>query len=210
MAKDWIEWHSEYDDPDSALSERRRQVTTLIRKSLDGAARGPVRILSLCAGNARDLADALRDHPRRTDVTGGVVELDRQLADESRTNLEAAGGDIDVIVGDAGNVDTFGHLLPVDLLLLVGIFGNVPDGEVETITRAVPAMCHDGANVIWTRHRRLPDLTPSVRRWFDAAGCTALDFISPGTGKFSVGRERVKARTAASRLPNQLFRFQDR
>jgi hypothetical protein len=31
--------------------------------------------------------------------------------------------------------------------------------------QAVPTLCRADATVIWTRHRRPPDLTPQVRAW---------------------------------------------
>jgi hypothetical protein len=209
VAKDWVEWHSDYDDPESALSERRRQVTMLISKSLDCATSGHVRILSLCSGDARDLADALRRHERRRDVSCVLVELDPQLASSARSNLESTDVDFKVVVGDAGDVATFRDVLPIDLLLLVGIFGNVPDSDVETTIRAVPCICREGATAIWTRHRRPPDLTPSVRRWFDAVGCRSLDFVSPGEGQFAIGRERVLRSVPAEQRGTRLFRFHD-
>src|SRR5437588_705704 len=43
---------------------------------------------------------------------------------------------------------------------------------------ALPQLCARGATVIWTRHQRAPDLTPTVRAWFEAAGFVELAFES--------------------------------
>jgi hypothetical protein len=209
VAKSWIEWHKDYDDPSSALSERRRQVTRLVREWLNGVQVGPVRVLSLCGGDARDLADALTDHRRVDDVEGAVVELEPQLAISAASHFRQTGARIEVIIGDAGNIATFKHVLPVDLLMLVGIFGNVSAGDVETMIKAVPALCKQAATVIWTRHRRPPDLVPSVREWFDSAGCTPVDFISPGKGQFAVGCEKVGRATTSVSSSARLFTFLD-
>ena len=56
---DWHSWHEDYDRPDSALAHRLRAVQTLIRQALDEAATGPLRIVSLCAGQGRDLLEVL-------------------------------------------------------------------------------------------------------------------------------------------------------
>lgn len=208
VGKDWIKWHSDYDDPASALSERRRQVTELIRRSLDVMGPAGGRVLSLCCGDARDLTDALREHDRRDDVTGVVVELNPLLARAAQENLRSLDVGIEVITGDAGDLAGFQHVLPVDLLLLVGIFGNVSDSDVENTIKAVPALCLAQATVIWTRHRRPPDFTPSIRRWFDSAGCEALDFVSPGEGQFAVGRERVVRNALHREIGRRLFTFQ--
>src|SRR5690242_4741082 len=55
MAKDWVQWHRGYDDPLHPLARRLEIVVGLIRRQLDTAPAGPIRVLSLCAGDGRDL-----------------------------------------------------------------------------------------------------------------------------------------------------------
>jgi hypothetical protein len=45
-----------------------------------------------------------------------------------------------------------------------------------------------GATVIWTRHRRLPDLTPQIRAWFTESGFDEIAFEALET---SVGVNRL-------------------
>ncbi|WP_211370095.1 hypothetical protein [Nonomuraea turkmeniaca] len=60
---DWQEWHDEYDRPDSRLSQRPRVVQSRIRPALDAAAPGrPVKAISLCAGQGRDLRAPRSEH----------------------------------------------------------------------------------------------------------------------------------------------------
>ena len=47
---DWQLWHSPYDDPTSALSARLSVVQEQLSLALDRAPAGPLRLLSLCAG----------------------------------------------------------------------------------------------------------------------------------------------------------------
>ena len=70
-------------------------------------------------------------------------------------------------------------------------------------------MCRPGAAVIWTRHRREPDVTPAIRDWFDAVGCVSMEFVSPGTGSFAIGLERVVDPPVGGRLADRLFTFRD-
>ena len=65
--------------------------------------------------------------------------------------------------------------------MLCGIFGNVSDRDIERTIRAAPALCRPGATVIWTRHRRPPDLTAQVRAWFTESGFedVAFDALEP-------------------------------
>ena len=97
--------------------------------------------------------------------------------------------------------------MPVDLLLLCGIFGNVPDEDVERTALASAAIGRPGATVIWTRHRRPPDLTPTIRGWFTSAGCTSLGFWSGGPGGFGVGAEQLQGATRPLDRLHRLFAF---
>ena len=168
-----------------------------------------VRVLSLCAGDAGDLADGVRTSGARGRVTGAAVELDAALAARAGENLQAAGCRVDVVAADAGLVEHFVDRLPVDLLLLIGVLGNVSDADVARTIRAIPAICSPGAAIIWTRHRRHPDLTPWIRQRLDEAGCEAVAFVSPGEGQFAIGLERLARPPQGVELPERLFRFVD-
>lgn len=207
--KDWVAWHRDYEDPTSALSERRRQATRLIGECLDEREGGAVRVLSLCAGDALDLVEALRCRRGGAQVSGAVVELDGALAGRAAEHLSTVGAAVDVMVADAGATAHFADRLPVDLLLLVGVFGNLSDEDVARTIRAVPSMCAPGAFIVWTRHRREPDLTPRIRQWFDEVGCEPIAFVSPGAGQFAIGVERLVRQDPSATLPDRLFRFVD-
>ncbi len=100
--------------------------------------------------------------------------------------------------------------LPADVLLLCGIFGNVSDEDIRRTTLAAAAMCTPGGTVIWTRHRRPPDLTPQLRAWFAEAGFTEIAFDSPPTAtRTGVGAGRLRATAQAqAQLPDgPLFTF---
>jgi hypothetical protein len=183
--------------------------TTMIRGHVDTAPAGSIRCLSLCAGECRDLTDALAAHPRAQDLTGAIVELDPVLAVRATTRIAATHLRLQVVVGDAGATDEFGAWCPVDLLLLVGIFGNISDRDVERTIRNIPRLCTLNATVIWTRHRRDPDLTPSILRWLSDAGCETTAFESAGPGGHSVGSCRVRQPDPTVTLPRSLFSFSD-
>ena len=58
--RDWVEWHRDYDDPGSLLSRRVELVQGHLRGELERAPAGDVRLISLCAGQGRDVVSALR------------------------------------------------------------------------------------------------------------------------------------------------------
>ena len=62
--RDWVAWHDAYDDPGAPLAQRLVAVQAQIAAALDGAPPGPLRAVSICAGQGRDLIGVLREHPR--------------------------------------------------------------------------------------------------------------------------------------------------
>ncbi|HVF33645.1 MAG TPA: hypothetical protein VM933_11470 [Acidimicrobiales bacterium] len=209
---DWQRWHDEYDDPDSRLSARLVVVQEFLRRALDRRPPGPIRLLSLCAGEGRDVIGVLRDHPRRDDVRGVLVEADPGLAQRAGDAIAAADlhGQLSVVVGDAGTTDTFTFAVPTDVLLLCGIFGNVGDDDVDYTVRNASRLCDEDAIVIWTRHPRPPDLTVWIRQWFAESGFLEIGFEASEAQGFGVGCHRLIAEPEAFASGLRLFRFVDR
>jgi hypothetical protein len=94
------------------------------------------------------------------------------------------------------------------VLLLCGIFGNVTDHDIKRIVQAASALCRPGATVIWTRHRRPPDLTSQVRAWFADGGFEEIAFDALETdGLMSVGVNRLRSAPATALPGHRLFTF---
>ena len=157
---------------------------------LDGFAGSPVRVISMCAGEARDLLGAVEGQGRR-DLVGRLVELDPGLAAVARQGCEALGlGGVKVVVGDAGKSDVYAGATPADLVLVCGVFGNISDADIERTVCALPSLCAPGATTIWTRHRTPPDVTPAIRGWFVESGFEELAFDPVPDAPGSVGVAR--------------------
>lgn len=170
--RDWKPWFAAYDDPDSPLSQRLAAVRRGIRQALDEAPAGTVRVLSLCAGEGRDLIPVLAEHPRRSDVRARLIEFDPAIAQIARDSVAAAGldGTVEVVTGDAADPANFGDYAPANLLLLCGIFGNISDADIQnTVTLAKHLTAWQGT-AIWTRHRHEPNLVDTIHSWFASAG----------------------------------------
>ncbi|MER7456153.1 class I SAM-dependent methyltransferase [Micromonospora sp. NPDC126480] len=210
MTKDWYGWHADYDDPDSALSRRLGEVRRRVADALDQAPSGPLRAISLCAGQGRDLIPVLAAHRRGPDVTARLVELDPRNAEVARSAATAAGlPAVEVVVGDAARTDAYADLAPADLVLACGIFGNVPEADIRAAVGHCAALCATGGTVIWTRHRGAPDLVPAICDWFAGAGFEAVAVSTPAD-RVGVGVHRL--RTASRPLPAgvTMFEFTDR
>jgi hypothetical protein len=72
--RDYLKWHDAYDDPSSDFSWRLRQVQAYIRQALDHL-EGPVTVISLCAGDGRDVLQVLADRNDSARVHTTLIEL---------------------------------------------------------------------------------------------------------------------------------------
>ena len=229
MTRDWHSWHREYEDPASSLSRRLEEVRIRLAALLE-VGTGPVRLLSLCAGDGRDTIPVLVGSERHIETV--LVELDQELGEAAGAAARAAGVDVDVRTRDAGLVAAWSDILPVDVLMLCGVFGNVADADVERTVTAARSMLSSGGAVIWTRGHRVPDdphpirsgpgpsdpipsdPIPSgqadpaewVRGLFTAGGFEEVAFVKPADASFRVGVARLATPSDAP-LPERLFSF---
>jgi hypothetical protein len=204
---DWVKWHDAYADPESGMADRLAAVREQINRRLDAMAPGPVRVVSACAGDGRDLFGVLAGREDAERVTGLVVEYDAGLVARAREAAEALPARIEVRQADAAQSDVYADAVPADLVLLCGIFGNVSDADVRKTVEAASQLCAPGAEVIWTRHRDEPDLTPAIRGWFADAGFEEVAFVAPAADLWSVGVHRLVAQPGKLESGGQWFTF---
>ena len=206
--RDWVEWHRDYDHPGSLLSRRGERVQRHLRAELDRAPAGPVRLISLCAGQGRDVIGALTGHPRRDHVRARLVELDERNVALARQAARAAGlRGVEVLQADAGTTDACAGAVPAQIVVACGIFGNIAGRDIQATVAALPSRCAPGALVLWTRHRLPPDLTPAIRTWFGEAGFGEEAFDTSDDGFMAVGAHRLTGEPAALALGQRLFTF---
>lgn len=186
---DWQQWHENYQRPDSSLSRRLAVVRRRISETLDQCPPGPIRVVSMCAGDGRDLLGVLETHERAGDVSGRLVELDRELAERA---WRAAPPRISVSCRDAGESDAYEGAVPANLLLCCGVFGNISDEHIRATIQAWPILCASGATVVWTRgaFRSGTDLRNDVRQWVQLAGFKEIAFDGPPE-RYGVGVARM-------------------
>jgi hypothetical protein len=187
---DWRAWHEGYEDPNSELGRRLALVQSQLRAALDQAPPGPIRAISVCAGQGHDIIGVLADHPRREDVSARLVELDEQNVQLARAAAGAMGLDtVQAIAGDASLTDAYVGAVPADVILICGVFGNVAADDIANTIAHLSQLCAPEATVIWTRHRRAPDLVPRIRETFEHAGFGEIAFAD--APPFGVGTNRL-------------------
>lgn len=206
LVRDWIKWHEDYEIPGTPLSRRLDVVRSRLHEALDAVGPGPA-LLSLCAGDGRDVISVLRNQPREMKRVV-LVELDQTLAESAEQAAYAAGlSFLEVRRRDAGIVSSFIDVLPVDVLMLCGIFGNVEHTRIKDVVDFVPCLVRQGGYVIWTRGGSEPDRRPEIRRWFTEAGLLEISFAG-APEPYGVGLCRMtRPSLPTDHLPATLFRF---
>jgi Putative methyltransferase len=227
-SRDWFAWHQKYETANSWHSARLLVVQQRIRSVLDE--RGPLRTLSICAGQGRDVLGALRDHSLGAHVPARLLELDaRNVELANRAARDAGLPNVSAVVADAGRTDSYLGSVPADLVILCGVFGNLSAADTERTIRMLPQLCAPGATVIWThgrkpaltarslkralRKRRLPrSFAPRIRRWFVRAGFDEAEYQEFARGPrhhgwFCVGTHRLRVHPPALEPGTRLFTF---
>ncbi|MEV0290202.1 class I SAM-dependent methyltransferase [Kribbella sp. NPDC050820] len=204
---DWHRWHGDYDVPGSFLARRLEVVQAQLRLALDAAPPGPLTVVSLCAGEGRDLLEVLPAHPRRDDVRARLVELDPRSTAAAAEAIRVAGlTDVEVVEGDAAVTDQYQGLVPADVVLACGVFGNVVDADIERTVETCRQLSKTGGTVIWTRHRGAPDRVPAICGWFEERGFERV-FVSDPEAGFGVGVHRFGGVPEPLVLGRSMFTF---
>jgi hypothetical protein len=151
-SRSWTGW------PDEAYAQRRYQqrlqaVQEHLCSNLNEAPAGALRLISICAGDGRDLIGVLRTHERRTDVSAWLIELDCESVAAGMQQTKAAGleNSVHFINGDATNYATYQGIGPADIVLACGVWGHVLAHERVSFATALAALCKAGGSVTWTR-----------------------------------------------------------
>jgi hypothetical protein len=191
VTRDWVGWHSGYENPDSWLSRRLVVVQEQLRVALDREPPGEIALVSLCAGQGRDVVPVVAGHLRHEDVCARLVELDPANTRFAAESAAAAGlARVEVVEGDASLASAYEGAVPARIVLACGVFGNITDEDIRNTIDSLPTLCAPGATVIWTRGNRPPDRRAAVRQWFGERGFEEL-FFRGEPEEFGVGVHRL-------------------
>jgi hypothetical protein len=205
--RDWQAWHAAYADPASSLAQRLKVVQARLADALSLAPAGPVRLISMCAGQGRDVIPVLARHPRGREVQARLVELDPELAADAGRAADAAGlPGVSAVTGDAGLTSAYAGLVPADIVMVCGVFGNVTGADIERTISACTGLCAAGGTVLWTRGRTAPDLVPQICAWFAERGFELVWLSEPGT-RYGVGRHRLTGQAQPLAADARMFTF---
>lgn len=208
MAKDWLEWHRHYDTPNSSIALRLAVVQRDLRRALAEAPRGEdgiINLISMCAGEGRDVLPVLAEQDGGRGVKAILVEFDAIMSQRARTAAADLGlSGVEVKTADAGTTDTYRDLPPAQVLTVCSVFGNIPEADMRRTVATLPALLAPDGIVIWTRAGRTGhDPSLEVRRVFLNHGFAEMSYTSTTDDTFRIGMYRLTDRPADARLPQQ-------
>ena len=207
----WDEWYKHYDSL-PGLQERLRIVREQIVAALNECPAGQIQIVSICAGDGRDLIGALQNHPRRDNVS--ALLLDNHA--ESIARGEAAAKETGLrrqlrfLDADAAQAKNYLGAVPADLVLLSGFLGHLPHRDVPALINSLPMFCKTGGQVIWNRHLILHDgrqQVPLIRDFFRETNFEEVQFEKTDANGYAVGRARFAGQPALLDASRVLFEF---
>ncbi len=210
MPKDWYEWHDLY-NTEPILQQRLEIVREYIAYSLNALPDGAIRVVSVCAGDGRDLLGTLKNHPRAKDVYARLVELNPQLVERGRATIESLGltKQIEFINGDATLATNYLGAVPADIAIACGVLGHVAEKiELNRLINNLSFLSKKGAFFIWTRgHSDSISYSDNVRKILIASGFEEVNFKLTATGDMGVGLHRYLGENLPQPKEQQLFVF---
>ncbi|MGH9273797.1 MAG: SAM-dependent methyltransferase [Acidimicrobiales bacterium] len=206
--RDYHDWHDDYSRPGSSLHRRLQVVVELLGRALDALPAGPVRVVSLCAGQGADILTVAEQHPRGRDLEGRLVELDPRNVAAARDRVSAAGlVGFEVVEADASDSDAYAGAVPADLVVACGIFGNISLDDIERTIRFLPSLSAPGTHVVWTRHPREEGVIECIGTWLDESGFERDALVIAEDATYGVGSAHLIGASRPLPSGEQLFTF---
>lgn len=188
----WVNWHERYEFS-LPLRERLNEVRGQIDLALSEVATDPVQVLSLCAGDGRDLIGSLAAYKQKKTVHANLIELDPELVAKGQAAIErlCLADQLTFHCADATQSATYRDIPPADVIILSGVFGNLKENDVQQLIVSLQSLCHRGALVVWTRNLGEFDdgekATQMIRESFRAADFREKVLVRTPCGVFVIG-----------------------
>ncbi|MFE6364309.1 class I SAM-dependent methyltransferase [Streptomyces sp. NPDC057806] len=153
------------------------------------------------------MLEVLADHHRRDEIRALLVELDpRNTALAAERALAVGLRHVEVVTADASLTEHYLGMVPADVVLVCGVFGNITEEDVERTVDACSQLCRTGGTVIRTRHRGAPDMVPLICEWFETRGFERQWLAEQHAG-FGVGAHRFTGEPGPLVMGVHLFSF---
>jgi hypothetical protein len=148
----WDDW-SEHAYRSRTYSLRLAEVQGHLGECFAAYSTRPIRLLSVCAGDGRDVMGAMISHNVQGQVVAWLVEQNLRSVNRGTTQSRRLGlqDTVKFLHADATLYDTYRNIAPSDIVLLSGVWGHVPASDRPRLVQALASFCKPGGMVIWTR-----------------------------------------------------------
>jgi hypothetical protein len=207
---DWAQWHDLY-DVSLPLKERLLAVRAQIAAAAAKVPGTSVHLVSLCAGDGRDVIGTFAAAEARHDVHATLIASHPALVTRGQAAVEHLGlaGRITFRCADVTHSSTYVDLRPAQIIVLSGVFGNLKARDMPRLIVALPSLCDREASVIWTRNVFDDDAkaTQLIRECFVAADFTEEVVVRTPLGFFAVGTHAFRGVRRPLSVNTTLFAF---
>jgi hypothetical protein len=207
---DWAKWHDLY-DVSIPLKERLMAVREQIAAAAAKVTGQSLHLVSICAGDGRDVIGTFAAADARQDVHATLIEAHPALVTRGQAAVEQLGlaRRITFRCADATQSSTYVDLRPAHILVLSGVFGNLKARDVQRLIAALPSLCAREASVIWTRNLfdDGEEATQIIRQCFVAADFREEVLVRTPRGLFAVGTQAFRGVRRPLPVNQTLFEF---
>src|SRR5262249_33753032 len=128
------------------VKDRKSQLLAVRAQIAAAAAKAPgtsVHLVSLCAGDGRDVIGTFAAADARQDMHATLIEAHPALVTRGQAAVEQLGltRRITFRCADATHSSTYVDLRPAQILVLSGIFGNLTARDVQRLIAVLPSLC---------------------------------------------------------------------
>ncbi|MNR04651.1 hypothetical protein D3C85_1206300 [compost metagenome] len=150
----------------------------------------------------------LAHYPNSDNIHSYLVEIDERLVQECKHTVSDRGlQNVTVVKGDASLLRTYRDVIPADLILLCGIFGNIANEDILNTIESLAQLSKQGTRVVWTRNLRDPKVVPMIRHSFTANDFKEVDYRTTSDDSYAIGIYEFYGLSQRLKDDIQLFTF---
>lgn len=190
-------------------------IRSQIAEALQECPEGPLKVISLCSGDGRDLLDVLPGHPRRADASCFLIDRNPEAIADAKETVRTCGleNQVTCFCGDAALLEHCADFVPADLIIVSGVFAHLTLLDAGKLIAALPMLCRPGAFVLWNRRELRGRFNPEsleLHEYFRRHGFVTVDQVSSGEEGFLLIRERYNGEPKPWAPGPSLFTFINR
>ena len=153
----WNDWHSIYDDKESAPYKRSIITQELVNNYLNIHKKNII-ILSICSGQARDILPAIAGREDKDRITTYLLDIDKDCLEYAQEYARIHDiPNVHTINKDASLKESYDDIPKADLIVICGLFGHLVPEDIAATALFLQTLIEDNATVIWSRNKFFND-----------------------------------------------------